>query len=56
MPQALSSFLVSVGVIVAVVLFIPFVESVMKLMRRVPQDQNPNLQGEAAKVFSREVA
>lgn len=56
MPEALRSFLVSVGVIVAVVLFIPFIESLVRLLRRGPQTRRPELQGEAAKVYSREVA
>jgi hypothetical protein len=56
MPEALSSFLVSVGVIIAVVLFIPCVESLVRWLRRSPQNQGTALQGEAAKVYSREVA
>ncbi len=56
MPEALSSFLVSVGVIVAVVLFIPCVESVVRLLRRSPHDEGPDLQSEEAEVYSREVA
>jgi hypothetical protein len=56
MPQALSSFLVSVSVIIAVVLFIPCIELFMRLLRRGPQGQGTDLQGEAAKVYSREVA
>ena len=56
MPESLSSFLVSVAVIVAVILCIPFIESVATLFRRKPQRGPSELQGEAAKVFSREVA
>jgi hypothetical protein len=59
MPQALSSFLVSVGTIIAVVLFIPFVESLIRLLRRASQTKSsgiPAVQGEASKVYSREVA
>jgi len=59
MPEALSSFLVCVGIIIAVVLFIPFVESLVKLLRRgahTPASTIPAAEGEAAKVYSREVA
>ncbi len=34
MPQGLSSFLVSVGIIIAIVLFIPAIESIIWLLRR----------------------
>lgn len=56
MPEALSSFLVCVGIIIAVVLFIPCIESLVRLLRRSPQGESTNLRGEAAKVYSREVA
>jgi len=59
MPEALSSFLVSVAIIIAVVLFIPLVESLVKLLRRSPQTPSsgtPAVEGERAKVYSREVA
>jgi len=56
MPQSLSSFLVSVGVIVAVVLFFPLVESVVRLLRPRPQIERTELQDDPGKVYSRKVA
>lgn len=56
MPEALSSFLVSVSIIIAVVLFIPCIESLVRLVRRSSRVEGSNLQGEASKVFSREIA
>lgn len=56
MPESLSSFLVSVSIILAVVLFVPCIESIVRLVRRKPRGFNSDVQGEAAKVYSREVA
>ena len=54
MPEALSSFLLSVSIILAIVLFVPCIESLVRVLRRGSQ-KGSLLQGEAAKVFSRDV-
>lgn len=56
MPEALSSFLLSVSVILSVVLFIPCVESVVRLIRRDSRANVSRANREADKVFSRKVA
>jgi len=37
MPDELKSFLISVSVILAVALFVPMIESIVKLVRRGPR-------------------
>jgi hypothetical protein len=58
MPEALSSFLVSVSIILAMALFIPCIESIAKLLRRNAdsQKQAAMSKGESGKGYSREVA
>lgn len=65
MPEALSSFLLSVFVIVAVAFFIPCIESLVRLLRRDAPPSNPYTQSAAqpkpaqpkrAKSYRREAA
>lgn len=39
MPEAMKSFLISVGGIVALAMFVPCIESVLKLLRRNQQTE-----------------
>ena len=55
MPQALSSFLISVSCIVATALLVPCIESIAKLRRRSMPPNDP-LKGDQVKVYSREIA
>jgi hypothetical protein len=56
MHEALGSFLISVGVIVTIVLFISYVEPVFRLMRRGPPGQIEDMQREKAKDYPRDAA
>lgn len=56
MPEALSSFLISVSCILAIALLIPCIESVTKLMRRSAQQPEKPVEAETVKAYSRKVA
>ena len=56
MPEALSSFLVSVSIILVIALFVPCIESLAKFLRRSAQRRNNATQGEPVKAYSRKIA
>jgi hypothetical protein len=56
MPEALSSFLVSVSLILVVALFVPCIESLAKFLRRGAKRRNHATQGEPVWSYSREIA
>ena len=56
MPEALSSFLISVSCIIAIALLIPCIESIAKLMRRSTQRTGNTVQTEPAEAYSRKAA
>ena len=56
MPEALSSFLISVSCIIATAMLVPCIESIAKLLRRNAPRPATILQAESAKVYSREIA
>lgn len=47
MPEALSSFLFSVAIIVAVALFVPCIESITKLVRRHSELEKQTMNAES---------
>lgn len=56
MPEALSSFLISVGVIVGMALVIPCIESFVKLLRRAAPRRGTATGAEPVEAYSRKPA
>ncbi len=56
MPEALSSFLVSVSCILAIAMLVPCIESIAKLLRRGAQQRTNLAQREPVEAYSREIA
>jgi hypothetical protein len=57
MPEALSSFLISVSIIIALALFVPCIESIAFLLRRkAPKQRMPETEIQPSKSLSGEAA
>ena len=56
MPQSQSSFLISVSIILVLALFVPCIESVIRLVRRASLRRESTLQRDRAKTYSSEIA
>jgi hypothetical protein len=57
MPEALSSFLISVSIIIALALFVPCIESIAFLLRRkAPKQRMPETEIQPSKTLSGEAA
>ncbi len=56
MPQALSSFLISVGIILFLALFVPCIESLARFLRRTVPRRESTLPQEPTATYSREIA